>query len=290
MTAPATPAAPPRRRRRRRSRRRAPSRRRPRAAAACSAAGAARSPVLLPLRALGWVAAGVAAGWPSTDVAGHRHRAADRRAGRRGRRGVAAGHAAGPRRRRRRRATASRELAAGRRGRASRRAWPGTLRLDVTERDAGRRRRCGAAASRLRRRRRRAPSPPSRRCPPGAGPRSRSTAPGPDDPATRAALQVLADLPAGAARRRSRIVRADVARRRCRCSLRDGRAGRLGRARATPPTKAAAALALLRMPGSVVRRQRPGTSSSPSADARRTDHPIGVRRQGRQPGRPGEHH
>lgn len=137
-----------------------------------------------------------------------------------------------------------------------RRVWPGTLRIEVTERTpvAG------------------APAGPGGRdgvqlldaagvvfateaLLPGGLPRVEVAAPGPDDPATRAALAVLLDLPPDVAAQVA-VVRAstpsDVA-----FVLGDGRTVVWGAPEDTA-TKAAAVVALLRMPGTQYDVSAPG--------------------------------
>jgi cell division protein FtsQ len=128
---------------------------------------------------------------------------------------------------------------------AVRRTWPGTLTVDVTERtpvagvlQKGRFTLVDAAG---------VPFAAERALPKGAV-RLQVNAPGPEDPATRAALEVHAALPE-ALRTRVRIVRA-ASPAAVILLLADGRQVVWGRPGGTD-TKAAAALALLGKPGSV---------------------------------------
>lgn len=140
-----------------------------------------------------------------------------------------------------------------------RRVWPGTLRIEVAERvpvvgaDRG-------ADGVLLLDAEGVPFATEPSLPPGV-PRVEVDRPGPDDPATRAALQVLLDLPAELAAQVA-VVRAgtpsDVA-----LVLADGRTvvwGAPGETPAATATKAAAATALLRMPGTEYDVSAPGVA------------------------------
>ena len=150
------------------------------------------------------------------------------------------------------------------------RSWPGTLRVAVTERVAAAGVMTPDGVTLLDDR---GVSFVTEKALPAGLVRLQVNRPGPTDPATLAALQVHRDLPLPL-RERVRIMRAASASEVV-LLLADGRQVIWGPPGGTA-AKAAAALALLRMPGSVydvsaegvaVVRQGPGTSTSPSAGA-----------------------